>query len=576
MTKRITVQIIFFLAALLANSAAFSQHEDANWVFGRNAGIRFHPVTNQPTNFTSGADCSEASTSISDSSGNLLLYISTSDADPVNKLYTGIYNNKQQIIGNGDSINLFYSTNNGGVFLPFPGKRDTYCFFNVGYEPQINILNCSFNTCYSLFMTTIKKDALGEWIVTEKNKKVIKGNIEESIGVVKHGNGKDYWLFCHLLRDSLLRPGNGKVLRLLLTEKGIESLSYQEVGSPILGNIVPSGQYIVSSNGNKIAYPIYEDGKVDVFDFDRCTGDFYFNGTLNFGAGFYPYAGAFSVDGSLLYISCEHPTGNRKSYIYQYETTTLQATNLNIMHRYISHLKLAPDGRLYFPWTDGGGGNHYLGIVAEPDSLGPACGYVADGYYLGDSSNALNGLPNMPNYNLGPLPVYMADAGRDTFYCTGDSTIKAFRIGGDSIYGITYQWQPAPGIDTLTNRTQLVLPPPQSRWYYVTLTDTTYVGPSCNSRLDSVYIEVRNCTGITETATLQAKLYPNPTTGTLTIELPNVQGGSMALYNLLGQSVYQATLAGGQTTLALNLPPGLYLYRIGSGGKAVNGKLLVE
>ncbi len=83
-------------------------------------------------------------------------------------------------------------------------------------------------------------------------------------------------------------------------------------------------------------------------------------------------------------------------------------------------------------------------------------------------------------------------------------------------------------------------------------------------------------TGITETPTLQAKLYPNPTTGTLTIELPGGQGGIMALYNLLGQSMYQATLAGGQTTLALNLPPGLYLYRIGSGGKAVNGKLLVE
>ncbi len=82
--------------------------------------------------------------------------------------------------------------------------------------------------------------------------------------------------------------------------------------------------------------------------------------------------------------------------------------------------------------------------------------------------------------------------------------------------------------------------------------------------------------GITETTNLQAKLYPNPTTGTLTIELPGGQGGSMALYNLLGQSVYQATLAGGQTTLTLNLPPGLYLYRISSGGKAVNGKLLVE
>jgi len=101
-------------------------------------------------------------------------------------------------------------------------------------------------------------------------------------------------------------------------------------------------------------------------------------------------------------------------------------------------------------------------------------------------------------------------------------------------------------------------------------------------KLDSNGCLVNDCglfTGIEEYVpqqTLQARIYPNPTTGTLTIELPNGQGGSMALYNLLGQSVYQTTLAGGQTTLALNLPPGLYLYRIGSGGKAVNGKLLVE
>jgi hypothetical protein len=101
-------------------------------------------------------------------------------------------------------------------------------------------------------------------------------------------------------------------------------------------------------------------------------------------------------------------------------------------------------------------------------------------------------------------------------------------------------------------------------------------------KLDSNGCLVNDCglfTGIEEylpPTTLQAKLYPNPTTGTLTIELPSGQGGSMALYNLLGQSIYQTTLSGGQTTLTLNLPPGLYLYRIGSGGKAVNGKLLVE
>ncbi len=116
----------------------------------------------------------------------------------------------------------------------------------------------------------------------------------------------------------------------------------------------------------------------------------------------------------------------------------------------------------------------------------------------------------------------------------------------------------------------------QHNWDNSLVTADFWLVELCEGYIDTTLCPQQPCTGITETQILQAKLYPNPTTGTFTIELPNGLGGSMALYNLLGQSVYQATLEGGQTTLALNLPPGLYLYRIGSGGKAVNGKLLVE
>jgi hypothetical protein len=303
-----------------------------------------------------------------------------------------------------------------------------------------------------------------------------------------------------------------------------------------------------------------------------------------------PYGLEFSPSESFLYVSSDrgyiNPQGNELGKLHQIDLNTNIIYDIwqDSANQFMPGLlKVGADNKIYMAYSSSYAiflnynyRNNNLSIINSPDSLSVSCSFQPFALNLGDSSYSSLSLPNMPNYNLGPLPLYIADAGRDTFYCAGDSTIKAFRIGGDSIYGITYQWQAAPGIDTLNNRTQLVLPPPQSRWYYVTLTDTNYVGPSCNSRLDSVYIEVRNCTGITETTTLQAKLYPNPTTGTLTIELPGGQGGSMALYNLLGQNVYQATLAAGQTTLALNLPPGLYLYRIGSGNQATNGKLLVE
>lgn len=90
---------------------------------------------------------------------------------------------------------------------------------------------------------------------------------------------------------------------------------------------------------------------------------------------------------------------------------------------------------------------------------------------------------------------------------------------------------------------------------------------SCQEPCDTV--------GITETPTLQAKLFPNPTTGTLTVELPNSQNGNLELYNLLGQSVFNATV-NGTATLQMDLPQGVYIYRIGQGGLEKMGKLLVE
>lgn len=96
-----------------------------------------------------------------------------------------------------------------------------------------------------------------------------------------------------------------------------------------------------------------------------------------------------------------------------------------------------------------------------------------------------------------------------------------------------------------------------------------YVPPdtTCPAPCDTV--------GITEAATLQAKLYPNPTNGTLTVELPSGQGGSITLYNLLGQNMFSSTI-NGTTTLQAGLPQGVYVYRITQGGLEKMGRLVVE
>lgn len=103
--------------------------------------------------------------------------------------------------------------------------------------------------------------------------------------------------------------------------------------------------------------------------------------------------------------------------------------------------------------------------------------------------------------------------------------------------------------------------------------------------LDSMGCLVPGCdtiTGLNDISTppLGANLYPNPIAqwrGNLTITLPNANEAHLfSLYNLLGEEVHQASLSQTSTTLHLNLPSGIYLYRITQGTQTQTGKLVVE
>ena len=169
----------------------------------------------------------------------------------------------------------------------------------------------------------------------------------------------------------------------------------------------------------------------------------------------------------------------------------------------------------------------------------------------------------MPDYRQSASSIYWVDAGVDTFYCAGDSTIKGVRIGTDSLTGVTYEWQPAPGIDSLDRLSQLIKPP-QSRWYYLTITDTTIQG-SCQSRTDSVYVEVRVCTGVENEYESESgvKVYPSPANNQLTIEAPT--GSELLLYDILGRQAIKQTLQAPKSVIDISaLPEGLYIYRVGS------------
>jgi len=558
-----------FLLVILATTANAQLKHDAQWVFGINAGLDFsQPGMVVPMQYI--CDTYENGASYSNKDGALVCYLSAYENTDDNVAPMQLRKRNGAVLDGGDSINTYGSCTAGALFLPLPNKEENEVYLLTS---GLDIRNgCGTWGCHMLCFTKITTPINAEPYVTVKNQLVTNIPIGERLMAIRHANGTDWWVVTHKKGDTTYVGGASNTFLIFYFDStGIHFNDSIQLGGINYNPGSAIGSVSVSRNGNLIAYG-YENRGCEVFSFDRCNGRM--NLLFDFPNLPWGYGTAFSPNERFLYISTaqDFPPVNQITQFDLWapnpDSSRFNVTNnIDAFHK----MALGLDGKIYISM----GYKGYVGTIDHPDSLGSACGFIKNSVQLLPNAYSVHSLPQMPNYNLGPLPIYQANAGVDTFYCQGDSTIKALPIGGDSIVNITYQWQPAPGIDSLTARNQLVKPS-QSRWYYVTITDTSYVGPSCNSRLDSVYVEVRVCTGITETATLQAKLYPNPTTGTLTIEIPGGQGGSIALYNLLGQLVLEAPLTSRSTVLYIDASPGIYLYQISIDGHMQNGKLVVE
>jgi len=78
-------------------------------------------------------------------------------------------------------------------------------------------------------------------------------------------------------------------------------------------------------------------------------------------------------------------------------------------------------------------------------------------------------------------------------------------------------------------------------------------------------------------AVQRAQLYPNPFNGSLNVTLPESGTGTsnLTLYNAQGATVHKTVLTQNHTSFTLDLPAGVYFYRLtGADGTVQNGKLI--
>jgi hypothetical protein len=383
-----------------------AQNRNNIWCFGDSAGVDF-TVPSNPQPYFSVMRSRGTAVSICDTLGQLLFYAHTGDTSNNGSNARGnILNRNHQIMESGDSI-VGISWYQEMVIIPFPSDSHKYYLFaqdvTLSYGIYFSVIDMSLN------------NGLGKVIL--KNQQILNIRMADCITAIKHGNGRDWWLYTIL--------GNGNLVSTpfytyLITPAGILLDTLQDPGFISLGGFV---EFRWNKQGTKMAYVNYS-GLIQVFDYDRCTGLISNPITLDTMRPSSPlpayWACEFSASGRYLYVSASSTI----SYLYQYDLINLPTSftrdtvwTTPFPVNTAGDLKRGPDDKIYlssayidsmnnlnYPYPDSVYNNYNmnLSVINEPDSAFPTCNFTPYSFYLG-GKRTYWGLPNNPNYDMGVI-----------------------------------------------------------------------------------------------------------------------------------------------------------------------------
>ncbi len=388
--------LLFLILLLVLKTTAFSQGRNSIFFLGDQAKARisFTGTSYSIQTETRTIPFMDTQGNIADENGNILMSSNgVFIADAIGDTMV-----------NGDSLNPNSFTDDfkqyglpmpyANLFLPMPDDSNKYVLFH-------QVLDYTTANVPNIFYTTVDitlNGGLGA--VISKNNIIATNAFGVGMAACKHANGRDWWVVALSFDATLAHT-------FLVTPNAVQYMGSQNLqlaGFP-LGF---GGQPTFSPDGEKFAFSCSNivgmsyQSKVQLFNFDRCSGVFSLDTVIDFTDGNISFATAFSPNSKYLYFGT---TEN----LYQINTDTsdigatfqLVATNdifpSSVPPFYTNFylMYLAANGKIYISSTSS---VEHLHEINYPDNAGVACGVqlhnvFTDCYFIG--------VPNHPNYYLG-------------------------------------------------------------------------------------------------------------------------------------------------------------------------------
>ncbi|MBK6640370.1 MAG: T9SS type A sorting domain-containing protein [Bacteroidetes bacterium] len=383
-------------------SIAIAQHKETIWIGGDNGAISFNGDSAISFFRTENSKFSRTSASICDQEGSLLFYSNGFN----------VFNRNFALMENGDSLSIgeyiefnygLMPTPDGAVIVPMPGDSNRYYLFYMD-------LNWIFTQLgYFLFPTHLFYSVIdlsldgGNGAIVDglKDISILNDTLTQAgMQVIRHGNGRDWWLVCH-------EYGNNNYYKFLIDDLGIHGPDSQLAGIRYwLVNAGVSSSMRFNSGGDLFIHQSRDSNIVELHDFDRCTGLFSNYRTFKVNDPWVPLRGvSVSPQGTYLYISSNYTEILQFNLdaIDIYQSRTVVGLDDGILNpfpaKYFLH-RLGPDGRIYISSYDE---NFSLHVINNPDIGGIGCNFEQRGFPLVNGTTWRGGVPNIPNFSLGAL-----------------------------------------------------------------------------------------------------------------------------------------------------------------------------